>query len=136
MTSQRAPALRAPAKLGEWGLSAAARRLRLALCAALAGLAAMPGAAHRLGVVASADCETMTVQATFPGGRAPAAAEVRLRDGEDRLIATAPLGEDGRVRISLARLDIDGGLVVEVVAGDHADYRILTPEDFARGCPG
>ena len=109
------------------------RVLRLGVAVAC-GLAAAPVAAHRFNVFATSDCEAVYVEAGFSGGGPAMAGEVRLRDGTDAVVATAPLGADGKATVPLAGVDTSGGLVVEVDTGDHDDYWILTPEDITRGC--
>jgi len=111
-------------------------RHRLLLAAGIAALlaGAPPAAAHGLNVFASTDCETVLVEAKFSSGRRPVSGEVRLLDGQNVLLATTELGEDGTVAIPLAGHDTSEGLLVEVETAGHDDYWILTPEDIARQC--
>lgn len=90
--------------------------------------------AHQFNVYASVDCEAVTVEATLENGRAPATGEVRLRDQADTVVLTEDLGATGKKRIPLSGIDTRGGLKVEVQAGDHNDYWILSPDDIARNC--
>jgi len=98
------------------------------------GLCATPAEAHRLNVFASADCDTVRVEAKFSNGRRPVSGEVRVKDADEALLATLALGEDGELSIPLASLDHAGGLLIEVESGRHEDYWVLTPEDLAQGC--
>ena len=91
-------------------------------------------AAHQLNVFASTDCETVVVEAKYSSGRIPKIGEVRVRDGADQLIATMELGENGTSRIPMADLDASTGLKIEVEAGHHDNFWILTPDDIAESC--
>lgn len=102
--------------------------------ACLLSLFALPAPAHQLTVFASADCEAVTVEAKFTGGRGAATGEVRVRDGDNTLLRTQTLGDDGTLRLPLAEMDHAKGLLIEVDTGGHDNYWILTPEDIARGC--
>ena len=102
--------------------------------AALVLGAATTALAHQLNVFASTDCEVVLVEAKFSTGRVPVMGEVRVLDGENTLLLTRELGEDGTSSIPLAELDATSGLMIEVDTGDHDDYWILTPEDIARKC--
>lgn len=104
------------------------------LAAALVLAAACPAAAHQFNVFAAADCDAVDVEATLENGRPPLSGEVRLLDGTDTVILTRDLGDTGAKRIPLDGLNTSGGLKVEIYAGDHSDYWILTPEDIARSC--
>ena len=99
-------------------------------------LTAVPlgAAAHQLVVFASTDCEAVTVEAKFSNGRVAQQGEVRILDGDNTLLTTLELGEDGTAVIPLDSVDHSGGLVVEVDTGGHDNYWILTPEDIARNC--
>ncbi len=101
-----------------------------AIAAVFAGTAA-PAAAHQLNVFAWIDGETVVVEGTFPGGRAPKSGTVKVFDGEDRLLRTLPIDSEGKARFPLE--DADGGLRIEMsVSEGHDDYWILTPEDIAK----
>ena len=102
--------------------------------AALAMGAAQAALAHRLNVFASTDCEVVLIEARFSTGRVPMTGEVRVLDGENTLLLSLELGEDGTVSVPLAELDATTGLLIEVDTGDHDDYWILTPEDIAGKC--
>lgn len=102
--------------------------LAVALCAAA------PAAAHQLNVFASTDCETVLVEAKFSSGAVPVTGDVRISGGDETLLATGTLGADGTLRFSLSEVDASAGLMIEVAAGNHGDYWILTPEDIARQC--
>lgn len=108
------------------------REAGLALALTLA--ATCPAAAHQFNVFASVDCEAIEVEATLENGERPRSGEVRLLDGTDTVVLTLDLGDAGTRRIPLDGLDTSGGLRVEVDAGDHSDYWVLTPEDIARSC--
>ena len=90
--------------------------------------------AHQLVVFASVDCETVTVEAKFSNGRVARKGDVRVLDGNNDLLATLSLGEDGKARISLESVDHSSGLVIEVDTGGHDNYWIVTPEDIASKC--
>ena len=105
-----------------------------ALVAALALIAPSSAAAHQLNVFATVDCDAVTVEAKFSNGKHPVEGEVRVLDGESRLLATLALQADGTRRVPLDSLDHSGGLVIEVDVGSHDDYWIVTPEDIARNC--
>ncbi|MEO0664308.1 MAG: hypothetical protein AAFY97_01095 [Pseudomonadota bacterium] len=106
-----------------------------ALCAASV-VAAVPvgAAAHQLVVFASVDCQAVTVEAKFSNGRVAQQGDVRVLDGENTLLTTTELTEDGTVSVPLAELDHAGGLLIEVDTGGHDNYWIVTPEDIARNC--
>lgn len=111
---------------------------RLATFMATAALifgAATAASAHQLNVFASTDCEVVLIEAKFISGRVPNAGEVRIMNGENTLLQTGQLGEDGTLSIPLSDLDVTTGLMIEVDTGDHDDYWILTPEDIAGKCP-
>ncbi|MEL6915346.1 MAG: hypothetical protein AAFP13_12680 [Pseudomonadota bacterium] len=101
-----------------------------------AALVAVPlgAAAHQLVVFASTDCQAVTVEAKFSNGRAAQAGDVRVLDGENNLLTTLALADDGTVNLSLADIDHSGGLLIEVDTGGHDNYWILTPEDIAQKC--
>jgi nickel transport protein len=102
--------------------------------AALILSAATGALAHQLNVFASTDCEVVLIEAKFSTGRIPVMGDVRVLDGENTLLLTGNLGEDGTLSVPLADLDAASGLLIEVDTGDHDDYWILTPEDIARKC--
>ncbi|WP_420863243.1 hypothetical protein [Algirhabdus cladophorae] len=107
------------------------RRLALAFaCVAAPTLAA----AHQMTVFASSDCETVTVEAKFSNGNPVMLADVRVLDGNNDLLLTLPINEDGTLPIPLDSVDHSGGLVVEVDTGSHDNYWIVTPDDIARSC--
>jgi nickel transport protein len=106
---------------------------RVATAALILG-AASAALAHQLNVFASTDCEVVLIEAKFSSGRVPVMGEVRILDGDNTLLLTRELGEDGTLRVPLAELDATSGLLIEVDTGDHNDYWILTPEDIARKC--
>lgn len=102
---------------------------------AIAVVAAPIGAAaHQLVVFASSDCEAVTVEAKFSNGNAAQQGEVRVLDGENTLLQTLELSEDGTARVPLDEVDHSGGLLIEVDTGGHDNYWIVTPEDIARNC--
>ncbi len=107
------------------------RTLGLATLLAAAPIAA---AAHKLVVFASVDCEAVLVEAKFSNGRVAQQGEVRVLDGENALLTTIELGEDGTANVPLNSVDHSGGLVIEVDTGSHDNYWIVTPEDIARKC--
>lgn len=91
-------------------------------------------AAHQMIVFASVDCETVTVEAKFSNGNAVQQAEVRVLDGDNVLLSTLAINEDGTAAIPLSSVDHSGGLVIEVDTGSHNNYWIVTPDDIARSC--
>ena len=99
-------------------------------------LAAAPigAAAHQLIVFASVDCEQVTVEAKFSNGNPAQQGDVRVLDGENKLLTTLQLSEDGTARLALDTVDHSGGLLIEVDTGGHDNYWIVTPEDIARHC--
>ncbi len=105
----------------------------LVCAAALLGLGS-DAHAHQLNVFASTDCETVLVEAKFSTGRRPVSGEVRISDGENQLLATGTLTENGTLRIPWAELASTSGLLIEVQSGAHDDYWIMTPEDIAKTC--
>ncbi len=107
------------------------RTLGLATLLAAAPIAA---AAHKLVVFASVDCEAVLVEAKFSNGKVARQGEVRVLDGENALLTTLELGEDGTVQVPLNSVDHSDGLVIEVDTGSHDNYWIVTPEDIARKC--
>lgn len=100
------------------------------------GLIAAPigAAAHQLVVFASVDCEAVTVEAKFSNGKVAQQGEVRVLDGENTLLTTLQLEQDGTATLPLDELDHSAGLLIEVDTGGHDNYWILTPEDIARNC--
>lgn len=111
------------------------RVLTLVATAALTVGVASAAFAHQLVVFASTDCDVVLVEAKFSNGRIPVTGEVRVLDGQNTLLLRTELGEDGTARVPLAELDSSTGLLIEVDAGNHDDYWILTPEDIAGKCP-
>lgn len=107
---------------------------RLAAVACLSMIVPVAAAAHQLNVFATVDCEAVLVEAKFSNGKHPVEGEVRVLDGQSRLLATLPLGADGKSSVPLGDVDHSGGLVIEVDVGSHDDYWIVTPEDIARNC--
>ena len=106
---------------------------RLVFVAALLGLG-LEANAHQLNVFASTDCESVLVEAKFSTGRRPVSGEVRILDGENRLLATGTLTDKGTLDIPWTELQTSTGLLVEVRSGAHDDYWIMTPEDIAKKC--
>lgn len=100
------------------------------------GLTAVPigAAAHQLIVFAAVDCEAVTVEAKFSNGNPVQLAEVRVLDGENTLLTTLELAEDGTAVLALDTVDHAGGLLIEVDTGSHDNYWIVTPDDIARSC--
>ena len=92
-------------------------------------------AAHQLTVFASVDCDAVLVEAKFSNGNAVQQADIRILDGDNTLITTLPIGEDGTLSVPLDSLDHSGGLLIEVNTGSHDNYWIVTPDDIARKCP-
>lgn len=107
------------------------RPLALACICAVAPIGA---AAHQMTVFASVDCETVNVEAKFSNGNPVMIADVRVLDGENTLLLTLPISEDGTVAIPLESVDHSGGLSIEVDTGSHDNYWIVTPDDIARSC--
>lgn len=110
---------------------AAIRALLIAGCLAAAPIGA---AAHQMVVFASSDCAAVTVEAKFSNGNPVQIAEVRVLDGESKLLLTLPIEEDGTAVVPLESVDHSGGLLIEVDTGSHDNYWIVTPEDIARNC--
>jgi len=107
------------------------RALALAVTCLVAPIGA---AAHQMTVFASSDCEFVTVEAKFSNGNPVMLADVRVLDGNNDLLLTLPINEDGTLSIPLDDVDSSGGLVVEVDTGSHDNYWIVTPDDLARNC--
>jgi len=97
-------------------------------------LAASDASAHQLNVFASTDCETLLVEAKFSSGRMAVAGEVRISDGEETVLMTGEIGEDGTLAVPMADIPSSTGLLIVVDTGDHDDFWILTPDDIARKC--
>lgn len=109
--------------------------IRAAALACICAVAAPIGAAaHQLIVFASVDCEAVLVEAKFSNGNAVQIADVRVLDGENALLLTLPISEDGTLSVPLDTVDHAGGLVIEVDTGSHDNYWIVTPDDIAGGC--
>lgn len=108
--------------------------IRTSLFAMTIAAAPIGAAAHGMVVFASVDCETVTVEAKFSNGNAVQQAEVRVLDGDNALLSTLAIGEDGTVNVPLDSVDHSGGLVIEVDTGTHDNYWIVTPDDIARKC--
>lgn len=96
--------------------------------------APIEAAAHQLVVFASVDCNAVKVEAKFSNGRVTQQGDVRVLDGENKLLTTHELESDGTVLVPLDSVDHSGGLVIEVDTGSHDNYWIVTPEDIARNC--
>lgn len=109
-------------------------RCRHAILMAACATAPSGAAAHQLLVFASVDCEAVTVEAKFSNGNAVQVGDVMVNNGQDELIETLPLAEDGTVQIPLDTVDHSTGLVIRVDLGSHDNYWIVTPEDIARSC--
>jgi len=90
--------------------------------------------AHQLIVFASVDCKAVLVEAKFSNGNAVQIADVRVLDGENQVLQTLPIEEDGTVSVPLDSVDHSGGLVIEVDTGSHDNYWIVTPDDITRNC--
>ena len=105
----------------------------LVCAAALLGLGS-DVQAHQLKVFASTDCKTVLVEAKFSTGRRPVSGEVLILDGENHVLATGTLTENGTLYIPWTELQTSTGLLVEVRTGAHDDYWIMTPEDIAKKC--
>jgi len=109
--------------------------IRAAALAGIGVVAAPSGAAaHQLIVFASVDCEAVLVEAKFSNGNPVQIADVRVLDGENTLLLTLPITEDGTLLVPLDTVDHAGGLQIEVDTGSHDNYWIVTPDDIARGC--
>lgn len=108
--------------------------IRAFILAALIAAAPTGAAAHQLNVFASVDCEAVTVEAKFSNGKAARKGDVRVLDGENNLLQTLQLGEDGTVSIPLGSVDHSRGLLIEVDTGNHDNYWIVTPEDISSKC--
>ena len=108
--------------------------IRTLTALALAVVVPTGAAAHQLVVFASVDCAVVTVEAKFSNGRATQQGDVRVLDGENNLLTTLALTEDGTVELPLDSVDHSGGLLIEVDTGSHDNYWIVTPEDIARKC--
>lgn len=108
--------------------------IRPVALAALCGVAPLGAAAHQLIVFASVDCDAVTVEAKFSNGNPVKIADVRVLDGQNELLTTLPITEDGTLVVPLDSVDHSGGLVVEVDTGSHDNYWIVTPDDIARNC--
>lgn len=102
--------------------------------ACLFAVAPLGAAAHQLTVFASVDCETVTVEAKFSNGNPVMIADVRVLDGENTLLLTLPINENGTVAIPLDSVDHSGGLMIDVATDSHDNYWIVTPDDIARSC--
>ncbi len=102
--------------------------------ASLFAAAPIAAAAHQLTVFASVDCEVVLVEAKFSNGNAVQQADVRILDGQNTLLTTLPIGQDGTLSIPLDSVDHSEGLVIEVDTGSHHNYWIVTPDDIARNC--
>ncbi|WP_147125348.1 hypothetical protein [Shimia ponticola] len=108
--------------------------IRAAAVAATLAIAPTGTMAHQLVVFASVDCQVVTVEAKFSNGRVAQAGDVRVLDGENTLLMTLELGEDGTAVVPLDSVDHSGGLVIEVDTGGHDNYWIVTPDDITRNC--
>jgi len=108
--------------------------IRALAFAAIACAAGGSAAAHKLVVFASSNCEAVLVEAKFSTGSIAQQGDVRVLDGQNKLMTTLPLASDGTAKIALDALDHSEGLVIEVDTGSHDNYWILTPEDIARNC--
>jgi len=108
--------------------------IRAIALASICAVAPIGAAAHQLTVFASVDCETVLIEAKFSNGNAVQLADVRVLDGENTLLLTVPIGEDGTVAVPLDSVDHSTGLLIEVDTGSHDNYWIVTPDDIARNC--
>ncbi|PXW71037.1 nickel transport protein [Loktanella sp. PT4BL] len=108
--------------------------IRAIALASICAVAPMGAAAHQLTVFAATNCEMVTVEAKFSNGNPVMLADVRVLDGNNTLLLTLPINEDGTVAIPLDSVDHSGGLVIEVDTGSHDNYWIVTPDDIARSC--
>lgn len=108
--------------------------IRATVLACLCAVAPIGATAHQLTVFASVDCETVLIEAKFSNGNAVQLGDVRVLDGENTLLLTLPIEEDGTLSVPLDSVDHSGGLVIEVDTGSHDNYWIVTPDDIARSC--
>ncbi|MEO0544966.1 MAG: hypothetical protein AAFY99_14210 [Pseudomonadota bacterium] len=100
----------------------------------LFAIIATNAAAHKLVVFASVDCEAVNVEAKFSNGRLAIKGDIRVLDGNNQLLQTLQLGDDGTAAIPLTSVDHSSGLVIEVDTGSHENYWIVTPEDIVSKC--
>jgi nickel transport protein len=108
--------------------------IRAATLACVFVAAPFGAAAHQLTVFAAVDCDNVLVEAKFSNGNAVQKADVRVLDGENTLLTTLPIEEDGTVAVPLDSVDHSAGLVIEVDTGSHDNYWIVTPDDIAKNC--
>lgn len=107
---------------------------RTAVLACVCAIAPIGAAAHQLIVFSSVDCETVLVEAKFSSGNVVQKADVRVLDGQNNLLMTLPITENGTARFPLDNVDHSSGLTIEVDTGNHDNYWIVTPDDIARSC--
>lgn len=108
--------------------------IRAVALACLCAAAPIGAAAHQMIVFASVDCENVLVEAKFSNGNPVKIADVRVLDGQNELLTTLPIGDDGTLAVPLESVDHSGGLVIEVDTGSHDNYWIVTPDDIAKSC--
>lgn len=108
--------------------------IRTLIFSAMLFAAPLEAAAHQLVVFAAVDCQAVTVEAKFSNGRVTQTGDVRVLDGQNKLLATLHLQADGTARVPLDSVDHSTGLLIEVDTGHHENYWIVTPEDIARSC--
>lgn len=114
------------------------RSVRLAIAgAAFLAVSALAAAAHQLNVFAHIDGDLVVVETKFSSGKVPVTGDVRVLDGDNNLLRTFDLTENGTVSFPLGSVDASSGLLIEVDVGNgHRDYWILTPDDIARQSGG
>ncbi|MEM9582859.1 MAG: hypothetical protein AAGA08_07060 [Pseudomonadota bacterium] len=108
--------------------------IRGAALACLLAASPFSVAAHQLIVFATVDCKAVKVEAKFSNGNAVQQGDVRVLDGENTLLMTRPIEQDGTLIVPLDSVDHSSGLVIEVGTGSHDNYWIVTPDDIAKNC--
>lgn len=109
---------------------------RRMVLAALMALAPVAASAHQLNVFAYVEGAEVVVEAKFSSGRAPNAGQVVVFDAADVEVGRHDLAQDGTLRFALDPSAAAGGLRIEVTAGGHSDYWLLTPQDIEAGQGG
>ena len=79
--------------------------IRAIALATIAAVAPIGAAAHQMIVFASVDCEKVMVEAKFSNGNAVHQADVRVLDGDNTLLLSLPINEDGTANIPLSSVD-------------------------------
>ena len=74
------------------------------------------------------------MEAKFSKGKVARMGDVRILDGDNNLLETLQLGEDGTASVPLVSVDHSRGLLIDVDTSSHDNYWIVKREDIGSNC--